>query len=85
VVRLEQAHHLATASALGPSGRGNHLKHQNFFEFILEAFLNFVKLGVREQTEANRLSVATLAAFGRDPKLATSAQDLARDHSQTSH
>jgi hypothetical protein len=51
---------------------------------FLEAFLNFVKLGAREQTKANRLSVATLAAFGRDPKLATNAQNLARDHSQTS-
>jgi len=60
------------------------LKHQNFFELFLEAFLKFVKLGAREQTEANRLSVAALATSGGNPHLATSAQNLARNHSQTS-
>jgi hypothetical protein len=60
------------------------LKHQNFFEFILEAFLKSVKLAAREQTEANRLSVASLATPGGNPQLASSAQNLARDHSQTS-
>jgi hypothetical protein len=52
--------------------------------FFLEAFLNFVKLRAREQTKANRLSVAALATPGGNPQLAASAQNLARDHSQTS-
>jgi len=51
---------------------------------LLEAFLKFVKLGAREQAKADRLSVATLAAPGGNPQLAASAQNLARDHSQTS-